>query len=588
MKKVTLFIFLLIGYTKVYSQTNVNADCINAIPLCSNPSFTFFPTTSFGNVNDIPYGNNISNPTTNPASTNSGCLLSGPPLYPENQPQWLLITIGNPGNLEFVFGAGNSANPQAGYYDWAMWPYSSTTCSGILNNTLPPVRCNWNGTSIGGTGIASSANVAAVGGSAVNFEPPLAVNACQQFIICISNYSGVNTLVSFQSLGTASLSCNPNCNPNYQVCAGSAATITPVNFAALSNPSFSINPGAISNTTGSFVVTPLVTTTYTTYITGLNSSNAVQTITATSIVTVNPQPAAAPTVTQSTCTNSTSAFNLGLTFTPATPVPNYTVTWSPIPNGITGPTQTSASGNITPGVYNATIVAAGGCSTTTSFNINPPPAPISFNLVPGGNSYTVTCAQPTVVINTNPSSYTYSWTNGVSAPQTGSTGNFTSANLGTWTLTGVNSSGCIATQTFVVTQSVGAPSATISPLTQNITCNLSSVTTVTAVANPTVNITHQWMSPSGGTLTAGTPTAIFLPGQTGTFTHCIVNNLNGCSSCSTFTVSSLAAFPTYSVTSPQQFTIGCGTTSLTTINISNVNTYTVPNGTPTGGPVSYT
>ena len=588
MKKIVLSVFLLVGFIKGYSQTNVNADCVNAIPLCSTPSFTFYPTTSFGNVNDIPFGNNISNPQTNPASANFGCLMSQPPSFPENQPQWLLLTIGNPGNLEFVFGAGNSANPQAGFYDWAMWPYSTTACANIQNNTLPPIRCNWNGSNMGGTGIASPANITAVGGNASNFEPPLAVNACQQFIICISNYSGVNTLVSFQSLGSASLSCNPNCNPNYQICAGSNAVIVPVNFAALSNPSFSLNPGAQTSSTGSFVVSPLVTTTYTTYITGLNSNNAVQTITATSIVTVNPQPAVAPTVTQTTCTNTISAFNLGLTFSPASPAPNYTVTWSPIPNGITGPTQTSASGNITPGVYNATITAAGGCSTTTSFNINPPPAPISFNLVPGGSSYTVTCSQPTVVINLNPSTYSYTWTNGVSSPQTGSTGNFTSLNLGTWSVTGTNASGCTLTQTFVVSQDLSVPSATVSPNTQNITCNLASVTTVTAVANPTVNITHYWMSPSGGTLTAGSPTAIFLPGSTGTFTHCIVNNLNGCSSCSTFTVASLAAFPTYSVTSPQQFTIGCGTTSLTTINISNVNTYTAPNTTPTGGPVTYT
>ncbi|MBA3682590.1 MAG: hypothetical protein H0W73_15735, partial [Bacteroidetes bacterium] len=487
MKKIIFLLAIIFIGLKINAQTN--ADCINAIPLCTTPNFTFYPTSGNGAVNDIPTNSNISNPTTNPASTNSGCLLSG-----ENVPQWLLITIGNAGNLEFAFGAGNSTNPQVGFYDWAMWPYSSATCNQIMSNTIPPIRCNWNGTSSGGTGIASPANITAVGGNASNFEPPLAVNACQQFIICISNYSGVSTLVSFQSLGSASLSCNPNCNPNYQICAGSNAVIVPVNFAALSNPSFSLNPGAISNTTGSFVVTPMVTTTYTTYITGLNSNNAVQTITATSIVTVNPQPSAAPTVTQTTCTNTVSAFNLGLTFSPATPVPNYTVTWSPIPNGISGPTQTSASGNITPGVYNATIVAAGGCSTTTSFTINPAPPPISFNLVPGGSSYTVTCAQPTVVINVNPSTYTYSWTNGVSAPQSGPTGTFTSGNLGTWTVTGINAAGCISTQTFNVTQSLGVPSATVSPLNQNITCNLSSVTTVTAVANPTTNITHSWIS----------------------------------------------------------------------------------------------
>ena len=117
MKKIILLFVIIFISLKINSQTN--ADCINAIPLCSTPSFTFYSTAGNGAVNDIPTGNNISNPTTNPASTNSGCLLSG-----ENVPQWLLITIGNAGTLEFVFGAGTSANPQAGFYDWAMWPYS--------------------------------------------------------------------------------------------------------------------------------------------------------------------------------------------------------------------------------------------------------------------------------------------------------------------------------------------------------------------------------------------------------------------------------------------------------------------------------
>ncbi|MGZ3901825.1 MAG: hypothetical protein ACXVDC_15970, partial [Bacteroidia bacterium] len=327
MKKIFIYLFILSGVINLKAQTN--ADCINDIPLCSNPSFTFFPTTGYGNVNDIPSGSNISNPSTNPNPPNSGCLLTG-----ENEPQWLLITIGDGGSLEFVFGAGNSANPQVGYYDWAMWPYNANTCAGIMNNTLPPVRCNWNATSSGGTGMASAGNIPP-GGNSGNYQPPLLVNACQQYIICISNYSGVNTLVSFQSLGTASLSCNPNCNPNYAVCAGTSATIVPVNFNGLTNASYSIQPGGSINTTGSFVVTPSVTTSYTTFITGTNSSNAIQTTTAVSTVTVKPQPSLTPSFTQATCANSNNAVSLGLSFSPSSPVPGYTVNWSPTPGSVT-------------------------------------------------------------------------------------------------------------------------------------------------------------------------------------------------------------------------------------------------------------
>jgi gliding motility-associated-like protein len=579
MKKIILLFVIIFINQKINSQTN--ADCINAIPLCTTPNFTFFPTSGNGAVNDIPTTANISNPSTNPASANAGCLLQG-----ENVPQWLLITIGNPGNLEFAFGAATSANPQAGFYDWAMWPYSPNTCANIMNNTLPPIRCNWNGSISGGTGLASPANIAATGGNASNYEPPLAVNACQQFIICISNYSGVSTLVSFQSLGTASLSCNPNCNPNYLICAGATATIVPVNFAALSNPTFSLNPGALSNTTGSFPVSPLVTTTYTTYITGLNSSNAIQTTTGVSTVSVNPQPNAIPTTTQSTCTNSLNAFNLGLTFTPTVPVPNYTVAWSPIPASVGSPTQTSGTGNNAPGTYNATITAAGGCSTTTSFILNPVPPPITFNLIPGGSSHTVTCAQPTVNIAVSPASNTYSWTNGINAPQSGTLASFTNLNMGTWSVTGVNPvSGCQATQTFVVSQNVSVPPSTVSPIAQNIVCPIGAPATFTGITTSTLtNITHSWYSPfSPGAATNGGTVSIYNSSAPGTYTYCVTDNVSGCSTCKTVTITSSSGFPTYTITSPQQFTIGCATTSLATINISNVTTFPVA-----GGPVSYT
>lgn len=91
MKK--LIFFLLVTIISAY-KAQTNADCVNAIPLCSTPNFTFFATSGNGLVNDIPAGSNISNPSTNPNPPNAGCLLSG-----ENVPQWLLITIGNSGNL---------------------------------------------------------------------------------------------------------------------------------------------------------------------------------------------------------------------------------------------------------------------------------------------------------------------------------------------------------------------------------------------------------------------------------------------------------------------------------------------------------
>lgn len=576
----SLALVVFAGTFALKAQNVVNADCINAIPLCTTPNFTFYQGSGFGNVSDLQSPSNISNPTTNPASSNSGCLLSG-----ELNPQWLLLTVGNAGSLEFVFGAANSANPQVGLYDWAMWPYSPTACASIQNNTLPPIRCNWNGSGTGGTGIAAPANIPQ-GGSQSNFEPPIQVNACQQFIICISNYSGVNTLVSFQSIGTASLSCNPNCNPNYSVCAGGSATIVPVNFAALTNPSFSMNPGGITSTTGSFVVTPGATSNYTTYITGTNAVNAIQTLTSVSTVSVFAQPSAIPSVTNSTCTDSITKVNLGLTFVPAAPVPNYTVSWLPIPNGVSSPTQTSFSAYVPGGIYNAVVTTANGCSVSALFTVKALPEPASITFVPLGPNYTVTCFQPTLVIEATDPANSYTWTNINTPPVNGPAAPMTFSNAGTWTVNAVHQvSGCTAQKVLSVFQNTTAPTSAITPTLQNITCNLSSITTVTASANPTVNVSHHIYAPQGGTFSATSHTMIYTPGGIGEFTHCAVNDVNGCSTCQTFTVTSNQGFPTFSVGStPGGFTLGCNSKSVTTLNIIGAASSTM---TP-GAPVSYT
>jgi hypothetical protein len=59
---------------------------------------------------------------------------------------------------------------------------------------------------------------------------------------------------------------------------------------------------------------------------------------------------------------------------------------------------------------------------------------------------------------------------------------------------------------------------------------------ITAVS-PTVNITHFVYSPLGGTVTANSHSITYLPGSPGTYTHCIVDDLNGCISCTEFTIS---------------------------------------------------
>ncbi|MES2681301.1 MAG: hypothetical protein V4635_15505, partial [Bacteroidota bacterium] len=291
MKKLLSFLLILLIAKSGHSQ-NVSA-CNNAQNICANPNFLFQGISGNGLVSGL----NISNPSTNPqvgncsnptGPTNAGCLLTSGP-----GPQWLILTVSSSGNLGFSFGAPGSANPQVGLYDWEMWLYTPTTCANIFNNTLPPVSCNWNGSSTGGTGMGP----VPVGGSVSNYQPSIPVTVGQQYLILISNYSGVTTPVSFTNTGTAGLSCGFNS----EICAGNSVTVSPVGFVPLTNQSFTLMPGSLTNLTGSFVVTPTLTTTYTITGSGLNSQTLTTVQTSTTLVTVNPQPSSSPTATQTTC-----------------------------------------------------------------------------------------------------------------------------------------------------------------------------------------------------------------------------------------------------------------------------------------------
>jgi hypothetical protein len=180
-------------------------DCQFAVNICDNANFAVDPN-GYGAIDEIPISGTVSNPyytwgdaVLSPWGTdNYGCLQSG-----ETNSTWMIINISGTGILEFSFGGGGA---QAGYYDWIMWPYNSSACNGVINNTLAPVRCNWNYDNAGGTGLA---NTLPGGADPGNYEPGLAVTAGQQYLICFSNYSSVTTNVPLDFFGTATVSCTP-------------------------------------------------------------------------------------------------------------------------------------------------------------------------------------------------------------------------------------------------------------------------------------------------------------------------------------------------------------------------------------------
>ncbi len=428
---------------------------------------------------------------------------------------------------------------------------------------------------------------------------PLAVNTNTQYVydVKLDKFNKILYVTGTGFVSTYQASNSNNCNPlailcynplpvDHVICAGTSVTITAYNYFNFNNPTYSLQPGGITNNTGTFVVTPLSNVSYTAYVVGTNT-NGISTLTTVTNVTVNVQPNASPTTTQSTCTSTVNAFNLGLSFNPPGSPPNYTITWSSIPNGVTSPTQTSLNGTLTPiapGGYTATIVTSAGCSTVVSFTINPQPGPPNFTINPPGGVYVINCYQPTLNLNILPVTNNYTWTNGVSAPVIGTTAAFTSTNsFGTWTCHAINPvSGCVSSQTFVINQNTVNPTSIISPTFQNITCSLTSVTSVTGIVTPTVNVTQLWLSPLGGSLSIVNSSFSYFPGGPGTYTHITLNTVNGCTAIKTFTVASSSGFPIFTVVSPQNFTLGCGTKSIALININNAQT------TPSGSPTSYT
>lgn len=170
------------------------SDCDDAVSICTDASFSISPN-GYGLEDEICMYC-TSNPSTNPASTNYGCLLDG-----ELNSTWMVINVETGGQLEFTMGDGGGSN----CYDWSMWPYDASTCDGISDGTLAPVRCNYNaGLCNSMTGIA---DVVPAGGVAGDFEPSLTVNNNEQYIVMLSNWSSVETDVPLNFGGTAGVNC---------------------------------------------------------------------------------------------------------------------------------------------------------------------------------------------------------------------------------------------------------------------------------------------------------------------------------------------------------------------------------------------
>lgn len=484
-------------------------DCNTAVNICSNANFAIDPNGP-GSVIDFTTSHNISNPSTNPASSNSGCLLSG-----ELNPTWMIINVATSGSLEFNFGAGT----QSGCYDWIMWPYNANTCSGIFNNTLPPIRCNWNGPCSGcGTGIGPVPPQATGFGCQSNYEPSLQVTAGQQFIICFSNYSSVVTNVPLSFTGTAQVSCNPVNVIGGTICPGQCINLLAT--GGIGGHTWTPATGLNTTTGTSVQACPTTTTTYTVTANVLPSGTASDTAIVTVLPANHPQCSSTCSVTAGSNSPICQGQTLNLT---ATSLPGYTYSWTG-PNNFTSntqnPTITNAS-TLASGDY--IVVATSGtvqCVDTVTVIVNPAP---NVTISPANPSI---CAGNNVVLTASGAT-TYSWnpSTGLSANNIANpTANPTTTT--TYTVTGT-SAGCSDTASVTVTVNP-LPNITLTPSAPAICAGQSVNITATGAD------TYTW-SPSSGLNSTNTPTVTANPLNTTSYTV-VGTSTAGCTNTANVTV----------------------------------------------------
>ena len=206
---------------------------------------------------------------------------------------------------------------------------------------------------------------------------------------------------------------------------------------------------------------------------------------------------------------------------------------------------------------------------------------ITFSIINTSNSSNITCAHPTInlvcISNYTAAFVTYIFT----TPSSTTIGNsFSVSNPGTYSITAFVNSQVNSTQTLAIGINTTAPTSVVSPTFQSITCNPNSITSVSASASPTSNITHQFISASGATLSISGSTASFLPSGTGTYTHSLINDINGCKANKTFVVNGPSSIPSLSLNCPQNYTIGCGPNNPCVVSMFGQSS--------PPGPISYT
>ncbi|OXB00905.1 hypothetical protein B0A72_19260 [Flavobacterium pectinovorum] len=364
-------------------------------------------------------------------------------------------------------------------------------------------------------------------------------NACTKLV---SNIIVAQPAVLSASQGTiTNVSCNGGAN--------GSATVTATGGAGGYTYSWSPSGGTAATASG------LSQGNYTVTITDANSCQVTQ-----NFAISQPAPFSVTTSQTDILCNGAATGSAAVNVTGGTGA--YTYSWSP-----SGGTAATATG-LTAGTYTVTIKDANLCQTTRTFTINQPSALIA---TPSAQT-NIGCrgeatGSATVNVTGGTPGYTYSW-----VPSGGTAATATGLTAGTYTVTVTDANGCIATQTFSITQPAAILSATTATVGVSCFGGTNGSASVT-VSGGTSGYTYSW-APLGGT------TATITGRPAGNYT-CTITDANGCTLVKNLTINTPPLFSATAVKTD----VSCngGTNGTATVNASGGTPGYTYSWSPSGG-----
>lgn len=220
-----------------------------------------------------------------------------------------------------------------------------------------------------------------------------------------------------------------------------------------------------------------------------------------------------------------------------------------------------------------TIIASDqiGCPVSLTLGVNPP-APIpDFTIGNVTGTPTITCTTPTINLQASTNytygPYNYFWSN---PSFTSAAASVTLTQPGMYVLRMEDAvSKCFRTDTIHLGIDNSAPTSALSHTFQTISCVSSAVVMTLTAESPTVNVKHTIFDPMNGTYSDNGTSFIYAPGAVGVYTYVLQNQLNGCKTTKNFTIFSNDGFPTFTLTSQRNYTIGCNAMAWADVNITN-------------------